>query len=97
MEWNGIGPSESQCEMNGEVHQLGTQVVVADAHAHGAQWEGGVPWAAKVLGSGAVGSESESYQSDGPGAPLAAGWHDGGRKAGIWCSTGGAIPAQGIG
>ncbi|MCP4539883.1 MAG: hypothetical protein GY832_22315 [Chloroflexi bacterium] len=97
-EWDGVGPSESQCEMNGEVYQLGSmQAVVADAHARGAQRGAGVPWAAKVLGGGAVGSKGEPYQSDGLGAPLAMGWHDGGRRAGVQYSTGGAIPAQGIG
>ncbi len=84
--------------MNGEVYQLGSmQAVAVDADMRGTQRRAGVPWVAKVLGSGAVGSKGEPYQSDGPGAPLAMGWHDGGRRAGIRYSTGGAIPTQGIG
>ncbi len=97
VERDGTGPSESRCETNGGFYQqCGMQAGVVDAHAHGAQQEARVPWVAKVLGSGAVGSWDELYQSEGPGAPLAAGWHDGSRRAGVWHGTGGAIPTQGI-
>ncbi len=77
---------------------LNSKIKIVDcACARSAQQEARVPWVAKVLGSGAVGSWGKLYQSDGLGAPLAAGWHDGSRRAGVWHGMGGTIPVQGIG